>query len=33
MAQGVKIVASSHYVPQNIVTNDDLATIMDTNDE
>lgn len=33
MAQGVKIVASSHYVPKNIVTNDDLATIMDTNDE
>lgn len=33
MAQGVKIVASSHYVPQDIVTNDNLATIMDTNDE
>ncbi|MFL2019578.1 beta-ketoacyl-ACP synthase III [Weissella hellenica] len=33
MAQGVKIVASSHYVPEDIVTNDDLATIMDTNDE
>ncbi|SCB98312.1 beta-ketoacyl-ACP synthase III [Weissella bombi] len=33
MAQGVKIVASSHYVPKDVVTNDDLATIMDTNDE
>jgi len=30
---GSKILASAHYVPSDIVTNDDLAKIMDTNDE
>ena len=33
MTQGTKIIASSHYVPSDIITNDDLAAIMDTNDE
>src|SRR5690554_5018299 len=28
-----KIVSSGHYVPKEIVTNDDLAKIVDTNDE
>jgi len=28
-----RIVGVGHYVPKNIVTNDDLAKIMDTNDE
>lgn len=31
--QGIKIVASAGYVPEDIVTNDDLAKIMDTSDE
>ncbi|CBL92301.1 beta-ketoacyl-[acyl-carrier-protein] synthase III [Leuconostoc gasicomitatum] len=30
---GSKILASAHYVPNDIVTNDDLAQIIDTNDE
>ena len=30
---GSKILASAHYVPRDIVTNDDLAQIIDTNDE
>ena len=30
---GSKILASAHYVPSDIVTNDDLAKIMDTNDK
>lgn len=29
----VKIVGTGSYVPQNVVTNDDLAKIVDTNDE
>jgi len=29
---GSKILASAHYVPSDIVTNDDLAQIIDTND-
>ncbi|GEP19144.1 beta-ketoacyl-ACP synthase III [Pediococcus argentinicus] len=29
----VKISATAHYVPERIVTNDDLARVMDTNDE
>ena len=29
---GSKILASAHYVPSDIVTNDDLAKIMDTSD-
>ncbi|MDR3190235.1 MAG: ketoacyl-ACP synthase III [Lactobacillaceae bacterium] len=33
MTQGTKIIASAHYVPSDIITNDDLAAIMDTNDE
>ena len=28
-----KITGLGHYVPENIVTNDDLAKIIDTNDE
>ncbi len=32
MTQGTKIIASAHYVPSDIITNDDLAAIMDTND-
>lgn len=28
-----KIIGLGHYVPENIVTNDDLSKIMDTNDE
>ncbi len=27
-----KIAGTGHYVPENVVTNDDLATMMDTND-
>ena len=30
---GSKILASAHYVPNDIVTNDDLAEIMDTSDD
>ncbi|GMA69613.1 hypothetical protein GCM10025879_08590 [Leuconostoc litchii] len=30
---GSKILASAHYVPRDIVTNDDLADIIDTSDE
>lgn len=33
MTQGTKIIASAHYVPTDVVTNDDLAAIIDTNDE
>ncbi len=29
---GTKIIASAHYVPENVVTNDDLVKIMDTSD-
>lgn len=29
----MKILGSGHYVPKNIVTNDDLSKIVDTNDE
>ena len=28
-----KIIGLGHYVPENIVTNDDLSKIMDTHDE
>ncbi|MCK5907426.1 MAG: 3-oxoacyl-ACP synthase, partial [Flavobacteriales bacterium] len=28
-----KIIGTGHFVPENIVTNDDLSKIMDTNDE
>lgn len=28
-----KIIGLGHYVPENVVTNDDLAQVMDTNDE
>ena len=28
-----KIIGLGHYVPENIVTNDDLSKIMDTTDE
>lgn len=28
-----KIIGLGHYVPENVVTNDDLSTLMDTNDE
>lgn len=30
---GLKIVATGHYAPANVVTNDDLSKIVDTNDE
>ncbi|MFD1933644.1 MULTISPECIES: beta-ketoacyl-ACP synthase III [Nonomuraea] len=33
VAPGAKILAFGHYQPTNIVTNDDLAKTMDTNDE
>ncbi|MFI5491811.1 beta-ketoacyl-ACP synthase III [Actinoplanes sp. NPDC051859] len=33
MTAGSRIVAMGHYQPSRIVTNDDLATIVDTNDE
>ena len=33
MTLGTKIIASAHYVPSDVVTNDDLAAIMETNDE
>ncbi|MCM0583319.1 ketoacyl-ACP synthase III [Weissella diestrammenae] len=33
MTQGTKIVASAHYVPKDIISNDDLTAIMDTSDE
>ena len=29
---GIKILSSAHYVPEDVVTNDDLAKIMDTSD-
>lgn len=32
MSQGVKVVAAGHYVPKNRIDNNQLATIMDTND-
>ena len=28
-----KIIGLGHYVPDNIVTNDDLSKVMDTNDQ
>jgi 3-oxoacyl-[acyl-carrier-protein] synthase-3 len=28
-----KIIGTGHYVPENIVTNDDMAKIMETSDE
>ena len=28
-----KIIGLGHYVPDNVVTNDDLSKIIDTNDE
>lgn len=28
-----KIIGTGHYVPENIITNDDLSKLMDTNDE
>ena len=28
-----KITQAAHYVPENVVSNDDLSKIMDTNDE
>ncbi|GGQ79253.1 beta-ketoacyl-ACP synthase III [Couchioplanes azureus] len=33
MTAGSRIVAMGHYQPSRVVTNDDLATIVDTNDE
>ncbi|MER7503506.1 beta-ketoacyl-ACP synthase III [Nonomuraea pusilla] len=33
IAPGAKVLAFGHYQPANIVTNDDLAKTMDTNDE
>jgi 3-oxoacyl-[acyl-carrier-protein] synthase-3 len=33
MMQGTKIVASAHYVPADVITNDALTAIMDTSDE
>lgn len=30
---GSKIIASGHYVPKDVVTNDDLAKVIDTSDE
>ncbi|CAK1221946.1 beta-ketoacyl-ACP synthase III [Fructobacillus cardui] len=30
---GSKIIASGHYVPEDVVTNDDLAKVIDTSDE
>lgn len=33
MSNGVKIIAAGHYVPKDVVKNDQLAEIMDTNDE
>ncbi|HEV8175268.1 MAG TPA: 3-oxoacyl-ACP synthase, partial [Actinoplanes sp.] len=32
MTAGSRIVAMGHYQPSRIVTNDDLANIVDTND-
>lgn len=32
MSDGVKIIAAGHYVPASVVDNNQLATIMDTND-
>jgi len=29
----VQIIGTGHYVPENIVTNDDLTKIIDTSDE
>ena len=31
--RGTKILSSAHYVPENVVTNNDLAAIMETSDE
>ena len=31
--QGLRIVGLGHYVPEHVVTNDDLSKIVDTNDE
>lgn len=31
--KNAKIIGTGHYVPDNIITNDDLAKIVDTNDE
>ena len=31
--KGLRIVGTGHYVPSNVVTNDDLSKIVDTNDE
>ncbi|MCA2219873.1 beta-ketoacyl-ACP synthase III [Nonomuraea aurantiaca] len=33
IAPGAKVLALGHYQPSNVVTNDDLAKTMDTNDE
>lgn len=33
MKKAVKIIASAHYVPEHIVTNDDLSQLMETSDE
>lgn len=33
MTRGSKILASAHYVPNDVITNADLSAIMDTNDE
>ena len=30
---GIKILATGAYAPKNVVTNDDLAKIVDTSDE
>lgn len=31
--EGLRIIGTGHYVPDNVVTNDDLSKIVDTNDE
>lgn len=33
MIKGVKIIGTGHYVPEKILTNDDVAKIVDTSDE
>lgn len=33
MADGIKLTASASYLPEKVVTNDDLSQIMDTSDE
>ena len=33
MKEGLHIVGMGHYVPEHVVTNDDLSKIVDTNDE